>query len=705
MDKTIALPGQTRAASFVPSSFNADKRTVDVIWSTGAAVRRYDWSSGNYFDETLSLDRSAVDLGRMNGGAPVLNTHNSWDLSDVIGVVEPGTASVDGTEGRATLRFSDRADIAGIVDDIRNGIIRNVSVGYQVSTYEETRDAQGGLLARRAVAWMPYEVSMCPMGADAGAGTRAAPELARQLPCRIVTIPTAGAAADTATAEEHRRMTTETEAAAAAAATATRAAAAAAATTATDTAASEARAVTAERARVAQIRDLASRAKLPADVTDKLCADGVTVDAARAHILDHLVGEQAKTPATHGALVQQGSYDERTVRVAGMTEALLHRTSAEHFKLSDKGREFRGLSLLDMARECAEGAGIRTRGMGKLEIVRVAFNLDRGMVDPGAGLAGPGNGHTRSVVGFQSVSDFPSILADVANKTLRRMYDASPRTFLYWASEASAPDFKNMNRDQLSGAPSLLEVRPGGEFKEGAFTDHKEQYALLTYGRKNAISRQSIINDDLAAFTRIPMAFGRAAADLQSDLVYAILTSASGLGPNMSDGHALFDTTNHGNYTSSGTAISIAALSVGRAALRTQTGLEGRILNLAPAVLLTPSAIAATAQQFTSQAYLAAAQTAINPYAEGFSGSDPTVRSKLTPVEEGRLDASSTTAWYMIADKAQIDTVEYAFLEGEAGPFIETRLGFDVDGMEVRCRLDFASAPLDHRGFYKNVGA
>src|SRR4051794_28538664 len=87
--QTIDLPLQTRAdVRLMPDTVDADHRTVEMVWSTGAAVRRRDPWTGKRYDEVLSLDETHVDLSRLNGGAPLLNTHGAWDLSDVIGVVE-----------------------------------------------------------------------------------------------------------------------------------------------------------------------------------------------------------------------------------------------------------------------------------------------------------------------------------------------------------------------------------------------------------------------------------------------------------------------------------------------------------------------------------------------------------------------------------------------------------------------------------------
>jgi hypothetical protein len=51
-----------------------------------------------------------------------------------------------------------------------------------------------------------------------------------------------------------------------------------------------------------------------------------------------------------------------------------------------------------------------------------------------------------------------------------------------------------------------------------------------------------------------------------------------------------------------------------------------------------------------------------------------------------------------------IDTIEYCYLDGNEGVYIETRNGFEVDGMEIKARLDFAAKAIDFRGLYKSTG-
>ena len=60
---TVDLPLQTRAdVRLMPESVDAERRTVELVWSTGAAVRRRDPWTGKRYDEVLSLEETHVDL-------------------------------------------------------------------------------------------------------------------------------------------------------------------------------------------------------------------------------------------------------------------------------------------------------------------------------------------------------------------------------------------------------------------------------------------------------------------------------------------------------------------------------------------------------------------------------------------------------------------------------------------------------------------
>lgn len=185
MEKTFELAPQTRKATFLPPSVNADKRTIDLTFSTGAAVRRFDWQSYEIVNEELSLEKDAIRMDRLNSGAPFLNSHNMYDLEDVLGVVE--RAWLDG-DAKATVRIhDDSTDKEPVCDPIWRkivaGIIRNVSVGYIVHQYRDVTKKGDALRTLLAIDWEPMEISAVAAGADPGAGFRAQPA---KVSCRVI---------------------------------------------------------------------------------------------------------------------------------------------------------------------------------------------------------------------------------------------------------------------------------------------------------------------------------------------------------------------------------------------------------------------------------------------------------------------------------------------------------------------------------------
>ena len=149
-----------------------EARTVELTFSTGAGVERMDWMTGKRFIEKLSLDPAHIRLDRLNAGAPLLDAHSAYSVTSQLGTVVRGSATVVGKQARATVRFSKRASVNEIWQDVRDGIITNVSVGYRVHKFEETTGKDGAAPVRTAIDWEPFEISMVPMGADAGAKTR-----------------------------------------------------------------------------------------------------------------------------------------------------------------------------------------------------------------------------------------------------------------------------------------------------------------------------------------------------------------------------------------------------------------------------------------------------------------------------------------------------------------------------------------------------
>src|SRR5260221_1527556 len=108
-ERSIELPALSRRAAFTPSSIDEEDRSIEVTFSTGAGVERRDYETGTRYIERLSLKPEHVRLERLNSGAPVLDSHTAYSVGDIVGVVDEGSARVDGKVGTARVRFSRRA--------------------------------------------------------------------------------------------------------------------------------------------------------------------------------------------------------------------------------------------------------------------------------------------------------------------------------------------------------------------------------------------------------------------------------------------------------------------------------------------------------------------------------------------------------------------------------------------------------------------
>lgn len=159
----------TRGARFEAQKAMNDTRTIPLVWSTGATVRRRDVMTGKEFDEILSLHPDHVNLSRLIG-APLLDSHQHEGVVGVIGVVEK--AWLEDQMARALVRFSRSERAEPIYQDVIDGILRQVSVGYKVNRWQTTAGDDNTPPQKRAVDWVPLEISVVAVGADEGAGFR-----------------------------------------------------------------------------------------------------------------------------------------------------------------------------------------------------------------------------------------------------------------------------------------------------------------------------------------------------------------------------------------------------------------------------------------------------------------------------------------------------------------------------------------------------
>jgi len=225
------------------------ERTMEFSFSSEAPVARY------FGNEVLSHERGAVDLSRLNDGAPLLFNH---DPARVIGVVERAWVDGEKKRGMVSVKFSRNSFAQEVLNDVQDGVMRNVSVGYQINTLDE----RGGDFV--ASSWAPYEVSLVGIPADPTIGIGRSLNSDGAAPAAPTPDPSPITMEDNTPNLEAVRAEAAAEAA------------------------------TAERSRIASISALTERHGLK-DLGITLIENGRSIDEARAAVLDKISAKPVET--------------------------------------------------------------------------------------------------------------------------------------------------------------------------------------------------------------------------------------------------------------------------------------------------------------------------------------------------------------------------------------------------------------------------
>lgn len=420
-----------------------------------------------------------------------------------------------------------------------------------------------------------------------------------------------------------------------------------------------ARAVEAERKRGSDIRSAVEKAGLDRTFADTLIDQGKSIETAREMIIDEMA---TRSKANHVSPIVAGGVDEKTTALRAMEEHFSVRLAPDLHKPTELSQRFRSSTMLDMCREVLRMNGVRPDYFSKSEIVQRAL-------------------HT--------TSDFGNIITAGTKKTLTTYFEGQPADWQFLTQPQAMTDYKALTHVGLSQGPQLLEIKEHGEYKSGTISDSQESLALKKYGRKFGITREALINDDLGALQNLPRMWTLQARNLISDLIVGQFVG----NPTMSDGLTLFHA-NHGNLAGTGTALDITSLSAAVAALEGQQGRGGpdsrpNYLRLRARYLIVGPALKTAAIQLTTSIDPITFST-VNPFSYLEVKSDPSLVGN---------------AWYVAADTAAVDTIALMYLQGEQGPQLDQKEGFDVDGIEYKVRLDTGAKILDYRWIYKNPGA
>lgn len=277
---TIALRAATPSADGSPPADDGLLRLHVSASSEDPYLRQSFWEEP--WVEILGHASGEVDLSRFDSGAGVvLANHDRYTAVGNtplagIGIIEG--VSLGKGKMEADLLISRREALADLRQDIADGLVRNISIGYTIDERVLVRQGKDGQAPEyRVTRWTPFEISLVDIPADATVGVgRAfdAPDIRNPNPqsrYRVIDLPAPSAGAITTSPKGERSMNTATEA------TAGETTTAATTTQVQDRTTSPAEIVRAERERAREIRAFARMLKLDEAEAQRAIDDGMTV--------------------------------------------------------------------------------------------------------------------------------------------------------------------------------------------------------------------------------------------------------------------------------------------------------------------------------------------------------------------------------------------------------------------------------------------
>jgi hypothetical protein len=650
-----------------PSTLNRETREVDVVFATEAPVWRSGWEEN--YDEILSCEESAIRMERVNAGLPVMDTHNQFSVFSQLGRASKVWFN-EKREACARLQFSQRDEVAKIFQDIADGIITGISVGYRVFKYIREPQAEGKIPVYRAVDWMPVEISLAPVPADINSTVRTGTDEQNEI--EIINFnskrnmkPKEPIAGGTPVATP--APTPATPAAVPAVDGANRAQQPTAPPVpatqpVTDVETIRAQVTEQERVRLDAILVSTRAAKLPDAYGIELYQSKKSVEECRQAIIEKaMTGQAPPVNGSHDIRLGVEAIEKKRTAIQG---AILHRVYPSVFKLENGAADYRGMTLVEMGKELLTERGVSVRGLDKVAVSNLIFGR------------------------MHSSSDFPILFEGAIDKMLRADYAFVAEFWGQIARQTSVNDFRAKNLYQVESSNGMAETPEGGEIKYTTLVEGKQSIRVKSYAEGIKFTRQAFINDDLDALSIIPSRFVKDWDELRGNLVWGLVTDNVTLG----DGKALFSADHKNLLTGAGSALNAEGLAAAMLIFKKQTGLDGkRRIRVVPKFLIVPPELEVTARKLLTAVTPANTQD-VNVFANAF-----------TIIVEPRL--TNPTAWYLSADPNAIDSLYYAYLQGNETLRVNNEDDFNTDSMKYAVRGDFGTAAVDFRGLVKANGA
>jgi len=208
-----------------------------------------------------------------------------------------------------------------------------------------------------------------------------------------------------------------------------------------------------------------------------------------------------------------------------------------------------------------------------------------------------------------TTASFSFLLGTSMNKRLLKDYQAWPAEWQKFSTITPIKDFKQQDRIRMGAFGSLSTVAEDTAYTYLTLADARATYTPTKRGNLVAVTRETIVNDDLYSIKQIPGKLAVAAAFTLAEFVYLTLLNPNGA--NIYDAFKLFDPTNHKNTgvatanlgaANNGTALSSAAMQVATIAMRKQQNLANKPIGLKPRFLVVPPDLEFTAMLVTKSA-------------------------------------------------------------------------------------------------------
>ena len=600
-----------------------DSREVELSFSSEEPYDRW-WGP-----EILLHEPEAVDLTRLKEiGVLLWNHHADAPIGQVKNV------QLDEINHRctATVRFDKDEQSDLIYQKVLSGTLKGVSVGYIVSNWEDVESGKPSTNGRFvgpvsiATRWEPLEISIVSVPADPSVGVGRSDE---SFQAKESNMDKKEKQTQTKATNPEQPLVTPDHVA--------------------EPQDSSTRGIEEERARVTEIMALCRKFDLDAD---EFIKSGASLEEVKDKVLEMQFKKEKPVSITVGE-------DDREKFLKKAKDGFALHAGITVENPTEGADEFRSFTIVRLAEECLKRMGEHVSHKDPEGLVREALGNGSGML--------------------------PGILSNTANKSMLEGYQMAETTFQYWTRKGSNNDFKEATRYRLSEAEELEEVKEGGEIKDSTFKEAGAKATVGTFARKFSLTRQAIINDDLAALTQIPAAYGAAASRMINKMVYNMLEKNPTI-----EGAALFSD-KHGNLGSG--AITVASLGAARADMKKQRGIGGKaVLNVTPAFLIVPAELETSAEQIIASIVDPSKNNATpNPFA-----------NKMRVVADAEL--TDQTAWYLAASQGTFPGIEVTYLRGREQPTVEQQIAFDTLGVRYRIYMDFGINLLDFRGMFKSTG-